>query len=117
MERQNVNIDKEIVLRLMRILGNTGALMQRAEQCAFAAGLGFMEASGRLPFLLGELSNEVDDARRDRAYLDLYIMDPDKYAAEALEFIAANARSATLPGESWVDIEAWATAQLDEVAA
>jgi hypothetical protein len=113
----NKNVNKEIVLRLALILGNAGDLMGRAEKCAHAGGLGFMEASQRLPFLLGELSNEVDDARRLRAYLDLYLLNPGTYESEALEFIATNARSATLPGESWVDVEAWAAAQLGEVAA
>lgn len=108
---------KEIALRLLLITHRTGNLMGRAEQCAHAAGMDFMAAASRLPYLLGELSNEVDDARRINAIADLFIIDPDRYAGEALEFIAANAASATLPGESWVDVEAWATARIGEVAA
>ena len=108
----NEKIDTMILMRAMLIAHRTGNLMHAAERASDCGGMMFGDAAARLPYLLGELSNEVDDAIRVNATIDAYIRDPRAGRADLLEFIAAHARSATLPGESWVDVEATATAML-----
>lgn len=109
-------MDHEIMMRLLWIAEGHDVL-RRAGQAAHAGGGTFAEAAARLPFILGELSNAVDDCERLRAPMLAYMRDPVGQRHAALEWIYEHSRSATLPGESWVTVEAWAQSQMGEVAA
>lgn len=106
--------DPLIHLRLMMIQANTGNLLLAASRAADAGAQSFDEAAKVLPFLLGELSNECDDADRMAKFIRAYVEDPAGMYLDALDMIAAHARVATMPGESWVDVEACATRALRE---
>jgi len=106
--------DPLIHLRLMLIQANTGSLLGRARMTADMHDRPFADAAQHLPFLLGELSNECDDADRMEAFIRAYVTDPAGMYLDALEMIAHHARVATMPGESWVDVEACAVRAMRE---
>lgn len=112
-------IDRELLMRAYRVQEHvtsdlvhyTGKLID------ITRGATLLNAGIMLPNAVANADDALAVSRRIGEHIAAYLADPMGYENELLELVLANGRSATLPGESWVDVEAWALARLNVEAA